>query len=214
MNLDSVISRVERAVDDASFGRGDIRGYINDGLEAVAGALPLPSLEKTAVVETVADQNWLELPSDFYMHLRYVQSEKTNRRVQMYPDIARLYERTPVTEGGLVRRCTAVGGRLYYSPTPASPEELKIVYHARPERYTASGTVTDYIPAHIGPALLEAYACKEIWDLIEDGVDGAKINTDRWEQKHAQRLEALMLFLGPFYNRPVHEMETLDVMRL
>ena len=213
MNVDAVVARVMRAVDDGSFSPSDVKSYINDGLEAVAGMLPLPSLEKTATVTTVLSQAYLTLPTDFYHHVRFVKSQTTRRHITMYPDLARMYECTPVAEAGTVRRATVVGNSLHYSPTPATVENLTIVYHAAPTRY-ATSTGPDYIPAHIGPALLEAYACKEIWDLIEDGIDGSPVNAQRWQAKFDKRLEDLRLYLGPFYNRPVREMETLDVMRL
>ena len=214
MDVGALITRVARVVQDASFDNDDILSYINEGLAAVAGEVPLPSLETQDTVATVVDQEWTELPEDFQTHLRFVYSQTRREKLTILSNLVRLREETVWPEGGLVQRVAVSGGKLFYSPVPAESENLDLIYHSRPTPYEGDDAETDYIPAHIGPRILLAYACKEIYDLIEDGVDGAKINVQRWEQKYQEQLQELIMFLGPLYNRPTGEMGTFDAMRL
>ncbi len=214
MNTTALINRVALAIQDASFDDDAILGYINEGVEAVAGEVPLPALETETTIDSVASQGFTELPEDFQTHLRYVYSNKTRRKITILSSLVRLREETPELEGGLIKRCAVAGNLLYYAPAPAEEEELLIIYHAKPEEYANSTGEDAIIPSHIGPRILLAYACKEIYEFIEDGVDGQKVNVARWEQKYQEALEELKMFLGPLYNRPTGEMAPTDMMRL
>jgi len=214
MDTKLLIQRVARVIQDASFLDEDILAYINEGLGAVAGEVPLPALEVETTVETDPLDDNIALPTDFQTHLRFVYSQVQKRKLIIMSNLVRLRETTPALEGGLARRVAVSGGRLYYAPTPAAAETLDLIYHAKPTPYEGDDDETDYIPVHIGHRILQAYACKEIYELIEDGVEGQKVNTAKWEQKYAEQLQELVMFLGPLYNRPVGEMSTFDAMGL
>jgi hypothetical protein len=210
MDTELLIQRVARVIQDASFSDDDILAYINEGLAAVSGEVPLPALEVETEVATDPLADNIALPTDFQTHLRFVYSQTRRRQVRILSNLVRLREVSPAIEGGLVRRVAVSGGRLFYAPTPAEAEPLDLIYHAKPTPYEGLDDETDYIPVHIGHRILQAYACKEIYELIEDGVEGQKINTAKWEQKYVQQLQELIMFLGPLYNRPVGEMETFN----
>ena len=214
MDTELLIQRVARVIQDGSFTNDDILAYINEGLGAVAGEVPLPALEVQETVETDPDADHIPLPELFQTHLRYCYSQTRRRPVRILSNLVRLRETSAPIEGGLVRRVAVSGGKLFYAPTPAEPELLDLIFHSKPVPYEGDDAEPDYIPVHIGPRILQAYACKEIYDLIEDGVDGAKINVQRWEQKYQQKLQELIMFLGPLYNRPTGEMGTFDAVGL
>ena len=50
MDTELLIERVARVIQDASFSDEDILAYINEGLGAVAGEVPLPALEVETTV--------------------------------------------------------------------------------------------------------------------------------------------------------------------
>lgn len=211
MNVQALINRVSLAIQDASFDDDDILGYINEGMEAVAGEVPLPALETETTINSVASQGNTFLPDDFQTHLRYVYSNTTKTKITILSSLVRLREESSEFEAGKIRRCAVAGELLYYAPDSSTAEELLIIYHAKPEEYTNTTDAETIIPSHIGPRILMSYACKEIYEFIEDGIDGQKVNVARWEQKYQEALEELKMFLGPLYNRPTGEMGTTDM---
>jgi len=215
INIPRLIARIARTVQDRSYSDSDILEYINEGLFAVTGMAALPELERSAIVVTDPDSNYVYLPADYHNHLRFVYSGNRRRSIRIYSNIVRLREEHPLQlAGGFVRVVAVSGSRLHYYPSPAQGEVLEIVYHAKPGEYENKLGQPDYMPPHVGFRLLHAYCCMRIYDEIEDSVDGQKLNTMSWEKRYMEALGELTMFLGPFYTRPVGEMGPLDMMRL
>jgi hypothetical protein len=214
MNIKALLERTSLVIQDGSFTHAIVLPFINEGLRVVAGEVPLQALEKEDIITTVADEGETSLPSDYQNHLRYAYSNTGRRRLRIYSNLVRLREMTPTNTGGFIARCAVSGTRtLHYTPVPSTEEELSIIYHSMPEPYESltSEDEEDIIPAHIGPRILLAYACKEIWNLIEDGTEGQQVNTAKWENKYEMALEDLRTFVGPLYTRPNIEMLPVDM---
>jgi len=126
-----------------------------------------------------------------------------------------------LTHEGLVEDVTVVGGRLYYQPIPTEATELTVWFYRLPtllENFDPSGENTGFmdsgdttfqgdddtgfidalsddipncLPDHLHKSLLVSYAAKEIFNEIEDGIEGRKINTERYEGKYQQALAVL-----------------------
>lgn len=203
MNTIALYTRVSRIIQDASFSESDIVDYLNEGLLAVCGEVPLPELETSATLTTLTDADHVALPGDFLVHLRFAYSGDTNRKLSILNSLSRLRELTLHTVAGPVKRVVASGGNLFYAPTPTTAESIKIIYHKTPTPYTGIASEPDYIPAHIGPRILVAYAAKEIFELIEDGAIEQKVNTIHWMQKYQMALDELKVYLGNLYSPPV-----------
>jgi hypothetical protein len=105
---------------------------------------------------------------------------------------------------GPVSEVTIRGGDLYYQGIPGVPTELTLFYYRKPTLlvdYDPSGEdgeagdladdIPDGIPEPFQKGLLVNYACKEIFDEIEDGMDGEKLNTQRYEAKYQAALAKL-----------------------
>lgn len=128
-----------------------------------------------------------------------------------------------LTHEGPVEDVTVVGGRLYYQPIPTEATELTLWFYRLPTllaNFDPSGENTGFmdsgdttfqgdddtgfidalsddipncLPDHLHKSLLVSYAAKEIFNEIEDGIEGRKINTERYEGKYQQALTALYL---------------------
>lgn len=214
MDTEALISSISKVIQDGSFDDDDILAYINEGLEAVAGEVPLKFLEVRDTINAETTNGYVALPEDYHDHLRFVYSNTTKRRIKIYPDLARLLEKTQMTGVGVISRCCVSGGNLHYTPIPSSVEELQVIYHKMPEPYEGDEDEDNVIPSHIGPRILRAYACMEIWNIIEDGTEGPQVNTQKWGEKYNLALAELKLYMGPFYTRPNNEMESTDEMGL
>ncbi len=215
MNVTRLIERIIRTVQDESYSSSDILEYVNEGLLTVSGLFALPALESTAVIETDPNAKQVPLPDDFHNHLRFVYSSNRRRSIRIYSNLVRLREEHPLRlAGGFVRAVAVSAGNLFYEPSPASAEELDLIFHAKPDEYTINDNEPDYIPDHLSFRLLHAYCCFKIFDEIEDGVDGQKPGVMTWEQRYQSVLGELSMFLGAFYTRPVGEMGSFDMVRL
>lgn len=195
-------TRVSRVIQDASFSENDIMDYINEGLRAVAGEVPLPALETSGELTAAITGGSVELPADFLVHLRFAYSGTTNRKLAILNSLTRLRELTLRSTGTSVSRVCASGGQLFYAPLPTAEEPINIIYHKAPTPYTGLANEVDYIPPNIGPRILLAYCCKEIYELIEDGAVDQKINTMHWLNKYQMHMNELKEFLGPMYAPP------------
>ncbi len=203
MDVSKIIERVQKTVQDVSFTDDDILDYINEGIMTVAGLIALPALEKTDTVITATDKDYKALPDDFHGHLRHVYSTARRVQVEIHSNLVRLREKVSRRTSGFVFGVAVSAGNLFYTPTPLMAETLEIIYHTLPDPLEDTMDEPDYLPPHVGPILLHAYACQCIFDLIEDGVDGNKINTAHWEGKYQAALGELLLFVGPLYTKPI-----------
>ncbi len=203
MNTVALYGRISRVIQDASFSESDIVDYINEGLRAVCGEVPLPELETSTTLTATDTQDYVALPADFLVHLRFAYLDDTNRKLAIMNSLTRLREITLGRTGANVVRVCVSGGNLFYAPVPGTSQDINIVYHKKPTAYTGTEDEPDYIPANIGPRILLAYACREIYELIEDGAMDQKVNTVHWTQKYQMAMDELKGFLGPMYAPPV-----------
>lgn len=214
MNVTELIEKVQGTVQDSSFIEDVVLGYLNQGLLTVAGLdfVHIPELETHDEVETVADAYLVDLPDDYHKSLLQAFSVTNNRNIVIYPSYVRMTERLGrAGSGGYVRGVAVKGSQLCYNPIPSSKETISLVYYAYPTPLQDTDDEPDILPRHIGEKLLHAYACKECFDLIEDGIDGKKVNTARWEEKYNQALVELTRFLGPVYTKPVETFDELGI---
>ena len=126
-----------------------------------------------------------------------------------------------LTNEGDVEEVTIMGGRLYYQPIPIEATELTLWFYRLPTllaNVDPSGENTSFmdsgdttfqgdddtgfmdsladdipycLPVPLHKSLLVNYAAKEIFNEIEDGIEGRKINAERYEIRYQQALAAL-----------------------
>ena len=212
MNVTELIEKVQTTVQDPSFIDEVVLGYINQGLLEIAGLIPLSELETVDTVTTVEGASEVDLPSNYHKHLRRCYSQTSLRSIPIFSNVVRLKEKLYANGvGGIVRGVAVKGRVLCYEPEASATEDLEITYHAMPSAMDDTEDETDYIPAHIGPRILQAYVCKCAFDLIEDGMDGQKLNTLRWESNYNNNLAELALFVGPLYTKPVQSFDEMGL---
>jgi hypothetical protein len=92
--------------------------------------------------------------------------------------------RNPVDRVGQVVDVVVQGAELLYQG--AAVDTLTLRFYAAP-----TSDEPDELPTHLQKALLVNYACMEIYNLIEDGVEGAKTNTQAYERRYQRALSQL-----------------------
>ena len=195
-------------VQDASYTYADILEQFNDCQMEVAGKFLIPELEQWADITLKANRKSVRLPADFHRNLRHAHSTTYNRKIKIYGSLSLLYRWfSNLDQSGRIVGCAVKGRDLYYQRIPTSDETLRINYYGYPPRLESRMDKPDWLPWHLVKPLLVAYAAKELYDLIEDGQDGNKTNTTRWEAKYKEAFTDLEEFIGPEED----ELDTIEV---
>lgn len=180
MKLEAIRNEVENIVDDSSFDADTIDRYINDNLAFAAGLVNLPSLKRIDVVETVVDQAYVSLTGvapNFSGVLRRVKKSDGSEPA-VYPDLERLMDDYSNMEvEGEVEAIALEGSVLWYQKIPSVPEALTILFFENPSSLSKDDDEPADFPGHVHRKLFVHGTAFNIFDRIEDGVEGDKINT-------------------------------------
>jgi hypothetical protein len=199
-----LIEEVMSAVQDASYTEGAILELFNECLLELAGEFLLPDLEAWADVATTANINQTRLPADYMRELRYAHSLTHNRPIRVYGSAAQIVRWFAVQDqAGRVIAVAPKGRNLFYQRVPGSAESIRINYYRFPTRLQVRADKPLEIPWHLAKPLLKHYALRELFSLIEDGMEGAKVNTAYHDKRFTAAKEALELFIGPEERLPV-----------
>ena len=209
MNVETLTARVTRIIQDISFTDSDILDYFNKGLGMIAGRVKLPDLIVVDTVSTVLAQPWVALPAEYMWALFHCASITHDRIItsvynkDSYRELLRLY---PLLDDvGNVAHIGVRGTRLYYQPIPATIETLSIQFHGKPTVLVLPADEPECLSYHLHEDLLVNFVAKEIYDLIEDGIESKKINYNKYNNAFNKALGELALFVGEdgqAYNMP------------
>jgi len=189
MALDDIINSVILAVDDNSFEYGDIADLITIGRGEIAGEIDLPSLLTVDTVASTAGANIVALPLAYSRNLFWVgnYSGRIGKPGRGYYDLMGFLDRNQVDRVGAICDVCVQGNNLLYQG--AADDTLTLRFYSAP-----TGNEPDEIPSHLQKALLHNYACKEIFNIIEDGMEGAKVNTRKYESSFAVAMSKLSIW--------------------
>jgi len=178
---------VTSIVQDTEFTNTIIMGYLNQGMQEIAAGMPsafgdfltppLPLLFSIDKVDTDITEAFVALPYTYQRGLHFAANENgveidiANSWIE-FASTNPLLDRT-----GSIYEVVEQGGNLYYQGIPGTSEEISIHFYRLPIDMVDSEDTPDGIPAHLQIPLLTNYASKEIFNLIEDGLEGQQVNT-------------------------------------
>ena len=195
------IERVVKTVQDPSLDTDDILELLGEGLVVISGRVLLPDLETSDTVDTMVDESEVPLPSDYQHGLFDCQEQDPYNPVVVLNSkrqILATYGKLDNT--GTVRHVCRVGTSLLYQPVPTEIRTLTLSYYRMPAQLTESET-PEGLPIQFHRALFH-YAAFMLFDDIEDGMEGPKVNTARHEGKFEQLVRELELFFKDSQSRP------------
>lgn len=202
---------VLKVVQDPSYNYDDVLDYFNDCLMDLAGEFLLPDLDTWVDIDTDPNTDHARMPVRFMKNLRYAHSLTHNREVRRYGGLSQLYRLfSTLDQTGRVLGVCAQGADLYYQRIPSSTETIRINFYRFPDRLETRFDKATCLPDHLVKPLLKHYALKELYDEIEDGVEGQKINTSKHSNEYDKNRAKLLMFIGPEEREPeeiVDEME-------
>jgi hypothetical protein len=200
----SLADTVLEKVQDGSYDWPFVVGLFDDCLLELAGDFLFPDLEETADVPTDPGVGYIRMPANFHRELRYCHSISHNRKIAIKGSVIQLYrDYSKLDQSGVVRGVALKGRNLYYQRIPASAETLRLNFYRYPDRLLSRYDKPTIMPYNLARKLLVHYACREIYDEIEDGIEGVqKINTKYHDSRYQRAKAQLDMFLGPEEREP------------
>jgi hypothetical protein len=151
--------------------------YINEAIQQIAEEARFPELRQVSSITTSTSLYYVNMPATFSSRLLYAGT--VNGKLNLLEGgLEELLELHPVlTEVGDIKDAVCEGGIFYYQPIPAIAVTITCLgYHTPP--VLASGADTpSFIPSFLHREAIVNAAAVGAYSIIEDGMEGDKINT-------------------------------------
>lgn len=187
--LAELIASVQEIIQDESYTDAAITSKLNANLQKIAGGiekdpgvltLPLPELFASDTVTTSTSAAYVSLPSDYQRDVvQVVDSDGVD--IEIYESFQNfILDYAGLSSSGSVTAAAIKGRKLYYQGIPTAAETLTVYYHKTPDTMSLSTDEPEGLPAHLASDLLVYATARDIYMLIEDGVEGEGANTARY----------------------------------
>ncbi len=207
--LAELILRVQEAIDgdadnnDFSFTKDTIKAVLNDGVQEIAGGMqsslgdfitpPLPKLFTIDTITTDLVAAFVSMPATFQRSLVFVADAQGNE-IDIENSWNEFITTNPLLDQtGRSYTVIEKGDLFYYQGIPTVAEEFTLHFHRAPVNMVADNDVPDGLPAHLHIPLLVNYACHNLFELIEDDIEGETPNTKNYEKRFLRALRTLEL---------------------
>lgn len=194
MNAIDLLETIDRKLQDPSYGPEIVLSSLNRGLLFIARQRPLPALQVDGEVQTVQDSDKVAMPPDFHAHLIFAHNKTKERHCRICYNrrtLRSLYE-PELQKNGDALDVTDEGGFLYYRRVPVNPQTLKLTFYTHPELLEeAEESVPSCIPESLHQFLLVNYVLWDLFEEIEDGMEGRKVNTEYYAGQFSTGLQML-----------------------
>lgn len=202
MQVANIIALIKDAIEDESFSDETLLAYVNKGIGRVAAALPLPMLLVEGSVTCKANARRVTLPDDYYSNLFHAFNVTKKSKVRIMRPFANFLLRYPGLDiGGDVVDVCVQGKTLHYQGAPSADQLLLVFYHRRPDEVSAGDDI-DFIEETYQSDLLVSYAAAECYKLIENGIEGTKVNYNKWIADYTLALNEYGNFIGAPEEKP------------
>jgi len=201
VNGERLIEKVLRTIQDPSIESDEVLELLNEGLIEVAGRVLLPALETSGTVDTIIGEYRAELPSNFQHNLFDCQEQDRHNPIRVLNSKHQVLAKYGnFDHTGTVRHVAATRPYLLYSPVPTEVRTLTISFYEKPTPIREK-TSPLCLPDQFHK-ILWRYACYTLFDDIEDGMEGAKVNAVRHERVYEKLISDLQLFYKEGQSRP------------
>jgi hypothetical protein len=193
MTLGEITELVLDVVQDDSF-EDSIPSYANGCLDFITQRYELDSLNSSDILTLSSLDNKVALPSNYMKGLYWAESDKNLVGTpNYYHDFKRFLRRNPGRQelGSLCDVCV-VGKDLHYAKR--CDTDVEIHFFEKPTYLSGTMDEPVCIPTHLHQPLFVNYIAWKLYDLIEDGIEDQKTNTQHYQKLFFSFLPDLELF--------------------
>ena len=182
MNLGEIRAEVYKLVQDAGFATTEVDSAIKECYQFVADAVLIPDLKRIEQVSTVADTPYLSLnglKGGFSGKLRKV-LRWDGASPTVYANLEELTKHYTVMtepEYGNLEAVALEGSTLWYQKIPDPVALVTVLYYQNPSDLIDDDESPDIIPGFLHRPLLVCGPAYILFNRLEDGIDGEKVNT-------------------------------------
>ena len=199
-----LVAEVAGIVADPGIGEADIVRCLDRGLLAVAGAARLPDLATEELLSLEPGQDCVPVPADWQHGPTHAFLLPGRDRIRVLPNLAALRLRSAGRpRRGRICALAPSGGQLHVWPVPECPCSLLVGYFRLPDPLTGAPDKPLCLPPHLVGPLLVNYACRELFERLEEGVGDRKVQTTAYARRFDDALAELLAHYGPRQEQPV-----------
>ena len=194
MEVDVIVTEVEKIVQDATYDETWIIGKLNEALLLLATMCRIPGLQTVATVNVLANTRSIAMPKTFLHDLYLVTTATYPQGILIAPNLKELVANSDNEQTGPVQMVAVDGKILNFRPIPEEAEDLMLHFYAKPKELASGDLFPDYIPEILHKEIFQNYALKEAYLQIEDGIDGVAPNTQKYGGLAAVAMASLVAF--------------------
>jgi hypothetical protein len=180
MNRLQIRTEIENIIQDDSFSTTTLNEYIDQAILYTGANVDIPALKGIDTVDTVLSQAYTTLSGltgGFSGKLRRVKDSNKNH-ISIASDLGLIMDTYPLmAEEGDVEVVALEGSTLWYQKIPTEVMTLTCLYYRNPAILSSDTESPSDFPTHLHRQLFVHGSAWIIYDQIEDGVDGEKVNT-------------------------------------
>ena len=194
MEVDAFVTEIEGRIQDTTYDATWIIRKFNEVLTLVAAMCRIPGLQAVATVNVQANTIMIAMPKTYLHDLYLVTTATYPQGILIAPNLKELVKNSDTEQTGPVQMVAVDGKILNFRPIPEAAEDLACHFYATPKELSAGDTFPDYIPPILQKEIFQNYALKEAYLQIEDGIDGANPNTQKYAGLAAVGMASLVAF--------------------
>ena len=206
--LATIIAAVVTTIQDPDVTEDEIKVLINEGYDDVSGRVLLPLLETSTEVTAVSTDTEVAAPDgmDLDRNIFSCASGDSKPDIKVLSSSGLMIQRYPSIgidneEGDVLHVCLS-GGKIMYHPVPTDDTVILVRHHKLVTALNLNTDIPSAIPIKHQKKLLHSYACKELYNDIEDGIEGAMPNVVKFENRYEKALAELELEVQQGQSRP------------
>jgi hypothetical protein len=162
-----------------------VGGYINESFLQAAGQENLPDLKRLGIIITEVGQMYTSLRGvvgGFSGRLSAIIQASDSDEIAIFKNLEAMVQeirdsQRVLTEEGAVEMIALEGHIIWYFPIPAAPQSIAAILFGNPPVLLNDEDVPLPFPDYVHRKIGVHGACYMIYDQIEDGIEGAKVNT-------------------------------------
>lgn len=194
--LESLLKNVTKTVQEPSEDDTSYTKRINTAINYVAGKVLLPKLKSFGVAPSVPGVDTTPIPEEWeYMRNLFTVTVTDAAKITILNSSEQLERIFPDylidQEAGQIQYVFVDGDNLVYYPIPAEEVTMKCQFYKIPTELKKDLDSPTCIPVDMHEDLIESHVCWKTFNIIEDGVDGVKRNTNTHKSIFDTALEDL-----------------------